>query len=100
MKRILLSIILIVVLPGCEPFSKSHPQMAEVWPVYSVPAQPKLDIPAGIVPNKNPDMDKMIKNMYDLTVYADSLKLIIETHNTASKAHNTKVEQDLGVGQK
>jgi len=101
MKKILLSIILLVALTGCEPFSKTHPKMAEEWPVYSsIPAKPQLDIPTGIVPNKNPELDKMIKNCYDLTVYADSLKIILDTHNTAATAHNVKVKQDLGIGQK
>lgn len=99
MKKILL-VILILALPGCEPFSKVHPQMAEVWPTYEVPAGPQLNLPATIVPGKNPEVDLLIKNLYDTKTYAETLKIILSTHNTAATAHNKKVEQDLGLGSK
>ena len=100
MKKILLSVLLVVILPGCEPFSKTHPQMAEVWPVYEVSAGPQLNLPATIVPGKNPEVDLLIKNLYDTKVYAETLKIILSTHNSAATAHNKKVGQDLGIGQK
>lgn len=98
MKRILLSVLLIVALSGCDWYSKSHPKMAEVWPVYKMPAQPKLDIPSTVVPNKSPELDSMIRNVYTLTQYIETLQIIVETHNTAAKAHNQQVESGLGIG--
>lgn len=95
MRYIFLCGVLSLLLTGCE-FYSSHPKTAEVWPTYSsLPAKPKLDIPSTVVPNKNPELDSMIRNVYNLTAYADSLKIIIDTHNAAAKSHNAKVEQEL-----
>lgn len=97
MKKLLLVLIL-VVTPGCAIFSSSHPKMAEVWPVYQLPAKPQLDMPATVVPNKSPELDAMIKNVYALTQAVDTLRIIVDTHNAAAKAHNQAVEAGLGVG--
>jgi len=98
MKRTLLMLLILIALPGCSWTGGKHPVMSEVWPVYQVPAQPLLDLPATIVPGKSPELDVMLKNLYDTTRYADTLKIIVETHNQAAKAHNQQVEQDLGIG--
>jgi hypothetical protein len=99
MRHFLIVALLIMVLPGCDFFSKSHPKMSEVWPVYRVPEQPKLNIPETIVPGKNPEVDAMTRNLYNTISYADSLKIIVETHNQAAKAHNRDVEAQLGINQ-
>ena len=102
MKRFLTVTILVVMLSasGCDWFSKSHPKMVEVWPVYSIPKQPKLDIPESLVPGKSPELDAAIKNMYTEMQYIETLKIIVETHNAAATAHNQQVGQALGIGQK
>lgn len=97
MKHTLLIILLLTVLPGCNLFGTTHPQMSETWPVYTIPDKPKLNLPATVVPGKNPELDVTIKCLYDVITYADSLKIIIDTHNTAAKAHNQQVESDLGI---
>jgi len=98
MKHVLLAILLVVALPGCSIFSNSHPKMVEVWPVYQIPAQPKLDIPPTMVPGKSPELDSAIKNLYTVIQYTETLKIIVETHNTAARAHNRQVENNLGIG--
>ena len=97
MKKLFL-IACLVLLPGCSVFQGPHPKMAEVWPVYRVPGKPALTIPETIKTGESPELDAMIKNLYDTINYSESLKIIVETHNTAAKAHNQQVEQDLGVG--
>lgn len=97
MKKFLLVLIL-VVTPGCAIFSPSHPKQSEVWPVYQLPTKPQLDIPATVVPNKSPELDAMIRNVYILTQYVDTLRIIVDTHNAAAKAHNQDVETGLGIG--
>lgn len=74
--------------------------MAEVWPVYQIPQRPKLSVPSNIVAGKNPELDSTIRSLYDATAYAGTLELMVETHNAAANAHNKKVSQDLGIGQK
>ena len=99
MKQLILAVLLVVALPGCTVFSGSHPRMSEVWPTYRAPERPQLHVPDTITPGKNPELDMTVKSLYDVLSYADSLKIIVETHNAAAKAHNQAVETDLGIGQ-
>jgi len=98
MKRVILAVLVIVALPGCNWFGGSHPKMAEVWPVYDTPKKPTLNM-GNIKPGVSPELDVMIRNLYDTIGYAESLKIIVETHNKAAKVHNQQVEQELGIGQ-
>jgi len=96
MKRAFLLVAMLLVFPGCNWFGGKHPKMAEVWPVYDTPKKPVLKMD-GIKVGQSPELDKMIKNLYDTIGYADALKIVIDTHNKAAKAHNHLVEQELGL---
>lgn len=101
MRKLLLASILFLSLSGCAaPWAPHSSQPNEVWPVYTLPQQPLLNIPAAIKPGQNADVDIMIKNLYDTTSYATLLRIIVEKHNELAKAHNASVEQALGVGRK
>lgn len=98
MRSLFISIVLAVCLPGCAAFGPEHPRQSEVWPTYSVPVKPQLDMTGVVVPNKDPVVDKLVRNIYTLTRYAESIKIVVETHNAAANARNGKVENDLGIG--
>lgn len=100
MKKLMLCVLFAVALPGCAWFSDKHPQMAEIWPVYDRPGRPILDIPDSVVPGKDPNVDKLIKNLYNSLKYAESLEIIIDTHKKVAEAHNESVRNSLGVGKK
>jgi hypothetical protein len=97
MRKVIL-VALLLVTPGCNWFHKDHPRMAEVWPTYQIPAQPRLDIPTTVTPGKSPELDSLIRNLYNTIQYCETLKVIVNTHNSAAKAHNQAVETGLGVG--
>jgi hypothetical protein len=92
-------VLCLLLCTGCNWGKVTTSAQTQLWPVYShIPAKPQLNIPASIAVGVNPDVDSLIKSLYDTTAYADTLLIMIEVHNTAAQAHNKQVESQLGIG--
>lgn len=95
MRNFFLAIALLAVVGGCGVIPTAATPN-EPWPVYDIPAAPKVVVPETVKPGQSRELDIMIENLYLTTSYVEALRTMLEMHNEKAKLRNQRVETAVG----